>query len=183
MIERNTEMENNTSKKKLNAVDVVIILLLALCLVGVVLRFVVVQTTPDPDTDPDIEYQKYYVSYISRDHRYSIASYLEEGTEFRFFETNNEFGVTTGNVSVSNAEKWYFNDKGEYVKVQNMAEDERAAKFDLRGTFIVEGKYSEEGVFIIKDSEKVNIALNKPFLLRSHEMIISVHVTDIVPVE
>lgn len=176
-------MENNKTKKKLGPVDIVIILLLILCLVGVALRFVVVQTTPDPDTDPDIECGKYYISYITRDHRYSVADYLKEGTEFRFFETNNDFGVTTGTVDVRNAEKWYYNDKGEYVMVLNNAEDESVARCDIRGTILVEGKYSEEGVFVIKDSEKVNVALNKPFLLRSHEMIISVYVTDIVPAE
>ena len=70
-------MENNTAKKKFNAVDVVIVLLLILCLVAVALRFVVVQNTPDPDTDPDIPTQKYYLNYLTRDHRYSVSQYLD----------------------------------------------------------------------------------------------------------
>ncbi len=176
-------MENNTAKKKFNAVDVVIVLLLILCLVAVALRFVVVQNTPDPDTDPDIPTQKYYLNYLTRDHRYSVSQYLEEGTEFRFYDTNNPFGTTTGNVEVFDATKWYYNSRGEYISTTNYATDEIAGRCDIKGTLLVEGKYSEEGVFVIEESEKVNIALNKPFLLRSHRMIISVVITDIIPAE
>lgn len=185
-------MENNTAKKKLNKVDIVILLLLLLCLVAVVLRFVVIKTTPDPDTNPDVPTEKYRLTFITRDHRYNTTDFLQKGTEFRFFDTNNPFGVIEGATKFP-AEKWYFNDKGEQVMVTNDAYNEEkladpfaqqiAARYDIEGSIIVEGKYSEENVFIIDESEKVNIALNKPFLLRSDEMIISVHITSINPVD
>ena len=185
-------MVNNKAKKKFNKVDVLIILLLILCLAAVVLRFVVVQNTPDPDTNPDVPTQKYMLSFITRDHRYNTVDYLKKGTEFRFYDTNHTFGKIV-EANATPAEKWYYNEAGEYVMVYNDAENEEkladpfaqkiAARYDIRGTIIVEGKYSEEGIFIIDESEKVNIALNKPFLLRSDEMIISVHLTSIEAVE
>ena len=157
-------MENNTAKKKFNAVDIVIAVLLVVCILAVGLRFFVIKATPDPITDPDIPTQKYYLSYLTRDHRYSVAKYLAEGTDFRFYDTNNPFGETIGNVESFDAEKWYYNSKGEYVSTYNHAQDEIAGRCDIKGQFLVEGKYTDEGVFVIKDSEKVNIVLNKPFL-------------------
>ena len=178
-----TLMENKTAKKKLNVVDVAIILLLVLCVVGVALRFVVIGSTPDEDTSPDIESSKYYLSYISREHRYNVPEYIKEGTEFRFYETNDDFGVATGSVDVTNAEKWYYTDNGEYVMVLNDGTDERTARCDIRGTILVEGKYNEYGIFVIDGAEKQNIALGKSFLLRADDIIISVAITDIVPAE
>ena len=58
-----------------------------------------------------------------------------------------------------------------------------AAKYDIEGEMTVKGKYSKENVFIIEGSEKENITLNKPILLRSDKMIISIVITDIKPVE
>lgn len=180
-------MENKT-KKKLNKVDIVILLLLVLCLVGVALRFVVIKTTPDPDTNPDVPAEEYILSFITRDHRYNTLDFLKADTEFRFYETNNVFGKIAS-ANKSPAQKWYYNSEGEYIMVYNDAENEEkladpfaqsiAARYDIDGTILVKGKYNADGVFIIEGSEKINVVLNKPFLLRSDEMIISVHITDI----
>ncbi len=177
-------MENTRSKKRFNTVDVIIVVLLALCLAGVALRFILIRNTPDDVTSPDIEYKKYYVTYMIREERWSMVDYLEkDGVMFRFYDSNNDFGVTTGSVNATNALKRYYNEKGEYVSVYNMAEEESVARCDISGSFLVEGKYTEDGVFIIKDSEYSPISLNKAVQLRSDEMIVGFTVTDIKPVE
>ena len=185
-------MNNAKEKKKLNKVDIVIIILLMLCLAGVALRVFVTLSEPDEYTNPDEEVKEYVISYISRDHFSTTKGYLEEGTEFRFYETNEHFGVTLGAAIPTNATKWYFNELGEYVSVTHDAENKLsdnpfaqyiAAKYDIEGEMTVKGKYSKENVFIIEGSEKENITLNKPILLRSDKMIISIVITDIKPVE
>ena len=106
-------MENNNTKKKINIVDILIIVLLVICIVGLALRFVLIKNTPDPNTLPDVETEKYYVSFITRDLRYSITDYLKDGTELRFSDTNKPFGTVYGSLDVKNAQKRYFNSSGE----------------------------------------------------------------------
>ena len=176
-------MEKRKNAKRFNTVDVIIVLLLALCLAGIALRFVVIRSTPAESTSTESEFKKYYVSYMIRDERWSMVDYLDKGTEFRFYDTNKVFGKTTSNVKATNALKRYYNDKGEYVSVYNMAEEESVARCDISGSFVVQGKYTEEGVFVIKDSENAPLALNKAVQLRSDEMIVGFTVIDISPAE
>ena len=184
-------MNNVKQKKKLSKVDIVILILLFLCLVGVALRVVVTLSEPEEYTNPDEEAKEYLISYITRDHFSTTKDYLKEGTEFRFYETNNPFGTPYGAPRPTNATKWYYNEAAEYVEITNDAENKLsddpfaqkiAAKYDIEGTMIVKGKYSKENVFIIEGSEKENITLNKPILIRSDEMIISITITKIEPV-
>lgn len=185
-------MNNTNQKKKLNKVDIVILILLFLCIVGVALRVVVTLNEPEEYTNPDEQAKEYYVSYITRDHYATTKDYLKEGVQFRFYETNNPFGTPYGAPIPTNATKWYYNEAGEYVDINNDAENKLsddpfaqsiAARYDLEGKMIVKGKYSKENVFIIEGSEKENITLNKPILIRSDEMIISITITEITPVE
>ena len=175
-------MDNNKTKRKPNVVDILIIIMLLICIVGIALRFVLIKNTPNPNTLPDIEPEKYYVSYIVRDLRYSVTEYLREGTEFRFSDTNNPFGTTYGSLDVKNAQKRYYTTSGEYVSVYNMAEDERVARYDIQGTFLVEGKLNEDGILLVNDSASYNVALNKDISLRSDNMLIKVYITKITPV-
>ena len=175
-------MENNNTKKKINIVDILIIVLLVICIVGLALRFVLIKNTPDPNTLPDVETEKYYVSFITRDLRYSITDYLKDGTELRFSDTNKPFGTVYGSLDVKNAQKRYFTSSGEYVSVYNMAEDERVARYDIQGTVLVEGKLNDDGILVINDSASYNVALNKDVMLRSDNLLIKVYVTKITPV-
>ena len=176
-------MENNKTKKKLNIVDVLIIVLLILCAVGIGLRFLLVKNTPDPNTLPDIKTEKYKVSFMIRDFRESTAKYMTDGTEFRFFETNKKFGAISGTPKKENAVKCYFDENGKYIQVNNFAsgEYERAARFDFQGEFLVEGKLNEEGILVIDDSPNFNVAQNKDVMLRNDEMIMRIYVTGITP--
>ena len=61
--------------------------------------------------------------------------------------------------------------------------DSRMYKQDITGSIAHARMLGKTGIIDIEESEKINIALNKPFLLRSHRMIISVVITDIIPAE
>lgn len=175
-------MENNKTKRKLNVVDILIIVLLVVCIAGVALRFALIEKTPDPNTLPDVETEKYYVSYIVRDLRYSVTEYMKEGTEFRFADTNNTFGTAYGALDIKNALHRYYNSSGEYVSVYNMASDERAARYDVQGTILVEGKLNEDGILLVNDSASYNVALNKDVALRTDNLYVKLYVTNITPV-
>ena len=185
-------MKNTTVKKKLNVVDILILIVLALAIVGVGARFLLIKNTPDVLTLPDVEEKEYLVSYITRDLRGSIVNYLKDGTEFRFYTTNKPFGTTYGTPTTDDAVKRYFTDDGEYVMVKNLAELSDDGKdishmkrYDIEGKFLVKGKLTsdENGVLIIEGSETSSVALNKPISLRSDEMVISINITDITPIE
>lgn len=184
-------MEKTTAKKKFNIVDFVIIALLLLAIGGIALRMLLIKNTPDPMTLPDIEAKKYTVSYIVRDQRESVADYFKDGTEFRFGLTNKPFGIATGNVSLDDADRHYFDSDGNYVTVKNTADKSEDGKdishlkrFDITGQFTVEGKLTADtGVLVINGAESETVALNKGAFIRSDEMMISIYVTSIVPVE
>jgi len=184
-------MENNTAKKRFNIVDILIVAVLLLAIIGIALRFLLIENTPDPMTLPDIVEKEYIVSYIVRDQRESVAEYLKDGTEFRFAITNKTFGTARGEVSLDDAEKHYTNAKGEYVTVKNTAEKSADGKdishlkrFDISGQFTVKGKLTDDtGVLVITGAQNETIALNKPAYIRSDEILINVYVTSIDPVE
>lgn len=189
-------MEKNTTKKKFNIVDVLIIVILLLAAVGIGLRMLLIKNTPDPMTLPDIEEKEYTVSYIVRDQRESVAEYLsspegEDGKVFRFALTNKVFGTTLGKVSLEDADRHYFNSDGKYVTVKNTADRSEDGKdishlkrFDITGQFSVKGKLTADtNVLVINGAENESIALNKPVYLRSDEMVITIYITSIDPVE
>ena len=185
-------MEKTAAKKKLNIVDIIIIVVLLLAIIGIGLRFLLIKNTPDPLTLPDIEEKEYLVSYIARDFRGSIANYLQDGTEFRFSATNNPFGTAYGNPTTDDAERRYFTSEGEYVVVKNLAEVSEDGKdisnmkrFDIEGKIVVKGKLTNEqdGILVINGSETVNIALNKPVAIRSDDIVLTIYVTKISPIE
>jgi len=185
------DMETSNAKKKFNIVDILIVVILLLAVAGIGLRALLIKSTPDPMTLPDIEEHEYTVSYIIRDQRESVADYLSDGNLFRFAMTNKVFGTTFGKVNLDDADRHYFDSDGKYVTVKNTADRSEDGKdishlkrFDLTGQFKVKGKLAaDSGVLVITGAENENIALNKPVYIRSDEMIITIYVTSIVPVE
>lgn len=186
-----TKMENNTAKKKFNVVDILIVAVLILAAVGIALRMLLIKNTPDPMTLPDVALQEYTVSYIIREQREGVADYLADGQVFRFALTNKVFGTTFGNPSLDDADKHYFDKNGNYITVQNTADRSEDGKdishlkrYDITGQFTVQGKLTADtGVLVINGAETETIALNKPVYIRSDELIITIYVTSIDPVQ
>ena len=184
-------MENSSAKKKFNIVDILIVVILLLAVGGIVLRMLLIKNTPDPMTLPDIDEKQYTVSYIVRDQRETVAEYLAAGTKFRFAMTNKDFGSTFGNVNLEDADRHYYTSNGQYVTVKNTAERSADGKdishlkrFDITGQFIVSGKRTADtGALVINGAESETIALNSPVYIRSDEMVITIYVTSIDPIE
>lgn len=185
-------MKNITAKKKLNVVDVFIIIILALALVGVGARFLLIKNTPSEVTLPDVQEKEYLVSYVSRELRGSVVNYLKEGTEFRFYTSNKPFGTTYGTPTTDDPVRQYKTTDGLSVSVKNLAELSTDGKdishlkrYDIEGKFLVKGKLTkdENGILVITGSEGTSIALNKALSIRSDDMVISITVTSITPIE
>ena len=184
-------METNSAKKKFNIVDALIIAVLLLAAAGIVLRMLLIKNTPDPLSLPDVDEKEYTVSYITRDRREVVAEYMAEGKEFRFANTNKVFGTTIGDVNLDDADRPYFTANGEYVTVKNTAERSADGKdishlkrFDITGQFTVKGKLDpDSGTLVISGAESETIALNTPVYIRSDEMLITIYITSIDPIE
>ncbi len=179
----------NKAKKKLNIVDVLIIVVLLLAIAGIAARMLLIENTPDPMTLPDIEEQEYTVSYIVRNQRESVVDYLADGSTFRFALTNKVFGTTVGTPGTADAEARYFDANGNYKTVTNNPPSDSSydlshlKRYDITGTFSVKGKLdAETGILVITGAENESVALNKGVYIRSDEMVITVYVTSIDPV-
>lgn len=178
-------MENGTAKKKFNIVDLLIVLLVICCLAGIAMRFLFVKNAPDPITLPDVVSQQYEVSYIVRNLKYSAINYLNEGEEFRFYDSNKKFGTTYGTPTQENAQKRYHDLDGNYVTTFNNAndkEEKNAKRFDIFGSFLCEGKLTDSNVLVIDGAPSSGIMLNNPVVLRSDKMAITIYITEIKPI-
>jgi len=170
---------NRLRRKKLNAVDWIIIFLLIVGIAGIVLRFTVLKSAPDPSTLPDTASKKYYVSFTVKDVRYSLSDYMTAGTEFRFDGSGRQFGTIYGELDIKNALRRYCDSNGNAVAVYNTSDDESAARFDISGTFEVSGKLNDGGVLIIDGNPDESICLNKTISVRSDLMVMDISVTQI----
>ncbi len=184
-------MKSEKGTKRINIIDIVIIVVMILGLAGVGLRFFVIKSTPDAGTLPDVESKKYLVSYVARDHRSSVVNYLADDKEFRFYESNVVFGKCHGIPERADAEHKYTTSDGQHVTVKNLAEVSEDGKdisylkrWDISGKMVVEGKLSQDdGYLIINEAEKTTVALNTPVFLRSDDMIFTITITEIIPFE
>ena len=172
--------KTNAKKRRLGVLDYFIIIVLILCVAGIALRFIFKLNKPEDKTFAHVESETYYVQYISRSQRNVVDDFLKEGTEFRFFGTNEPFGTSFAVPDSEPAEKRYVNSKGEQILVRNTSDDDRTDKEDLRGKFVVKGKLSEDGVLLVDGSNNI-ISLNKEYTVRSDFLVFSFTVTGITP--
>ncbi len=174
--------ENKSSKKRIGVIDVAIIILLILSIVGVAMRFLLVKNSPKNDEFYDLPSEKYLVSFLVREKRFEYAEHMKKGAEFRFGGTNNPFGELAEDVTYNNAEKWY-SDGGKSYMVKNEGADDHQLRYDIYGSFIVEGKMNDSGLLSINDSNSADgvVALYSSIGLRSDDMVINVTVTGISP--
>lgn len=175
-------MGKNTSGKRLGIIDIVIILILVLSIVGMIMRFSLVKNTPKDDDFYDLPTEKYLVSFLIRDKRFEYQNYLKKGDSFRFSATNDDFGVLADDATFENATKWYSSDGKSYM-VRNEGSNDREQRFDISGSFIVEGKMNDQGLLSISGSNGSSntISVFSPVGLRSDLMLMTVTVTSITP--
>ncbi len=182
-------MDNNkTQKRRLGVLDYFLIVVLILCIAGVGLRFIF-KLGQKEDTFTGVHSQKFIVDYIARDQRTTVTDYLKKGTDFRFFASNDPFGVSEEVNHIRPAEKRYETIDGEPIPTFNTADRYEAGKYsslyrvDIYGSFEVTGKMNEDGVLLVDGTTDQFISKNEGYTLRSDHMVFNCTVVGITPVE
>ncbi len=170
----NANTSEKKTKKKLNAMDYFLIVAVVLCLVGAALRMVL-GSESGSFTSP-VVMEDYIVSYEIRNIRNSSTEYLAENEVFYIDATDQYFGKTTGNPSVTPAQFFLADAEGNYVEAY-APENGDATRVDVTGTMTVSGYMSDHG-FLLDGT--TSLAVNKSIALRSSYIYVTVTVTDIV---
>ena len=163
----NNKENINQQKKKIAAVDVLIILLLMLCLAGVAVRIAVGEN----GLFSKDEKGSYMVSYVIEGENDEYSSYFSEGAEF-YLENGDRFGTLSGNATFTPARIIGENSRGEAVI--SYASD---GTVDISGTFLVRGTMTQSGFLL---NSNTYIAPNMTVTVGSSDITATITVTDIV---
>ena len=172
---KNNPAKNN-SKRKLNALDIFIILIVILIAAGVFLRIYVVKNGALPGQTAKLE--KYAVSFLMKNIRGSSADCFIEGEELYLDTTGALFGTLTDNIAITPAETFIENAYGEYILTYSV-EDGDDGRIDVRTVALVDGYMSDEGFLL---GGTTYIAPNKQMILKSKNIVVNVTITDITKV-
>ena len=162
----NNKEINNQPKKKIAAIDVLIVLLLMLCVAGVAVRIAVGEN----GLFSGEEKGSYVVSYVIEGEKDEYSNYFSEGAEF-FLENGDRFGSLSGNATFTPAKILGENSRGEAVI--SYAAD---GTVDITGTFLVKGTLSESGFLL---NSNTYIAPNMTVTVVSSDITATITVTDI----
>ena len=128
-------MKNGT-KRRISAIDVLIVLLLLAAVVGVGFKVFAGNVGLFAG-----ETQEYYVSYVVEGADSQISKYITEGSGF-YTEDGTAFGTVTGDVITTPAKIYNMNSNGEYV----VSYSSGGEKEDISGTFLVRASETEKGI-------------------------------------
>lgn len=156
----------NQQKKRIAAIDVLIILLLMLCIAGVAVRIAVGEN----GLFSNDEKGSYIISYVIEGEKDEYSNYFTEGREF-FFENGESFGTLSGNATFTPARIIGENSRGEAVI--NYATD---GSVDITGTFLSRGTMTESGFLL---NSNTYLAPNMTVMVVSSDITAEITVTDI----
>ncbi len=166
--------QQKAAKKRLGALDYVIILAVLACLIGVGLRFAMVQNS---SLGNNVQLEKYVVSFEVLDVRDSSAkNFMSEGTVFYLEETSEVFGTLTGNKTIHDAEKYYEMPNGEIVLATNNSAGD-LYRVDVEASVEAYGVVTEDGSFLLNGNQF--IGTNKEFKIYSKYVIFEIKIVDI----
>lgn len=160
--------------KKLNAVDIFIIVAIVCCLAGGALRVIV--GSDGGSIAAPVTMEDYIVSFKISNIRNSSTEYLGTDEEFYIDSTKQYFGKITDSVSVTPAMFYVEDTEGNYVRTY-APENGDATRVDVSGTLLVSGYMSDNG-FLLGGTTAV--AIGKTFALRSGYIYVTITVTDLV---
>ena len=165
---------NTKEKRRLGALDWVIIVVLIACLISIGLR---VYSTMRAQTANSVELEDYIISFkVSNIKDSSAKNYFEKGTNFYLSQTGEFFGTLREGVTVKDAETYYEMPDGTVAIVTNNAVGD-LYRVDVEAMLDVKGRVDENGAFYL-DGNKF-IAPNKEIKIESKYLSITVVVTDI----
>ncbi|MBQ4067083.1 MAG: hypothetical protein IJD22_05515 [Clostridia bacterium] len=154
------------NKKRIAAVDILIVILLLLCIAGIGVRIFIGEGNLFHKGDTG----EYIVSYLISGEQDDYSSLFSEGCEF-YLEDGSYFGTLTGNAAFTPALLSSENSRGEYVTVY--ATD---GTVDIRGTMTVNGSMTESG-FVL--NSKTYISPNMTLTVSSSDITVKMLITDI----
>jgi hypothetical protein len=133
--------EKNTAKQskklRLNVVDFLIVIIIIGAIVGIALRFGVIEKVTNQSALKPAR-----VSFLIQDINDLSADYINIGDEFKSVTHNCVFGKLESR-QILPAEAFVVNEYGQLNKTYS--ENHR---IDVRGTFIVDGTFTEEGFLL-----------------------------------
>lgn len=171
-------MTSNTTKvrKRLNALDIFIILAVIMCITAVGIR-IYMGDNGDVIGKTSIETGDYFLSFLILDVREDTADCYTQDNKFYFVNGTSldPFGYLVDMPSFTPAEVYVENDEGQYLLTYSTAEGDDA-RIDIRGTFRVSGSMTEEGFLL---NGKTYLAPNKTLGIQSIKNYVNIIVTDI----
>lgn len=168
-------MTENTTKvrKKLNALDIFIILAVIMCITAVGIR-IYMGDKGDIPGKASVEIEDYIVSFLVLNIRETSADSFVDGDTFIVPPNGEVFGKLINTPSFTPAEMYIENDEGQYILTYSTQEGDDA-RIDVRGTFLVSGSMTEEGFLL---NGKTYIAPNKTITIQG-KINVNITVTDI----
>ena len=157
--------EEIKSKRKIAAVDIMILLLLLLCIGGIAVRIVVGDSGLMSGTKGD-----YIVSYVVKAENDEYSPYFTEGHEF-FLESGEAFGTLIADAELPPAEIYEENADGE-LKLYYAAD----GTVDFKGTILVRGIMTDSGFLL---NSNTYIAPNMTITVASSDITVELLITDI----
>lgn len=159
----------NEAKKRrfrFNILDVVILIILVACVLGIAVRYNVVDKINTKSTLQQAE-----IEFLIKDIKPTSAQAIKEGSAFYWTENGITLGkVKTGGITITPAEKFVTNIDGKWLKTTN---EERN---DVRVLLQAEGLMTDSG-FMLSGTQY--LAPGKEMLIGSSEISVNVTITDI----
>lgn len=156
----------NKTKSRFNGVDLLIIIIFIGCLVGLALRYQLVDTIRNSGTN-----QKAEVSFYLEDIKSTSEDFFSEGDTFFIVENGERLGVLQGGFVFEPAEEFNMNLEGDYVKSASVN-----GRSDMRGTLLADGLFTNEG-FMLNNTKY--IAPGSEITIHSSKIEVTVILTDI----
>ena len=169
-----------TEKKRLGALDIMIIIVAVVCLGTVAARYFM-QRSAGYGSEAGQPLESYIVSFEVLDIRNSSAvNYFTPGDVFFMEDENQPIGTLREDVSIQVSEKTYENADGQIVTARAMGEGD-LYRVDVRGSFECTGRLAEDGSFLLGGNTA--IAVNKEVKLYSKYVSVTGRLTDISKAE
>ncbi len=170
-------MEKKQKKKNIGALDIFIILIFAVCVVSVGLRFI---SNRNSELGENAALDNYKLSFMILDIQEASTAYLTPGEKLYLYdEAENPIYLGTisdGNITIKNAHSYFDANDGSTVIVENPGSGS-FYRVDVEGSIDVKGRIDEDGNFLLNGNEYVGV--NKYLYTHSKYLSVSMLVTDI----
>ena len=157
--------ENKVKKFRFNIIDFLVIVAVLACIVGVALRYNVVEKISE-----NTALEEYDVSFVISGIKLTSVDALIPGDSFYWTQTNELLGVLKSKDQPTPTKVYYSDANG--VLVENFSTN----RYDVRGILGCDGVMTDDGFMI---GGNLYVAPGKSFLLESPHLQVTVQITDI----